>query len=282
MKMEKVVVSVIETIGASLAGEWHSKMYALKKSGILGTLWETLEERGPPSKEVISAILTLSIQTQKGDKAQVRIPEALIFLLRHLPVIKVEDDQTYLARSVHRLTSTNPHRQIHIIHLKCIYPSCVDFNSIGLCTIAGPLLQLWVTRDGILGIVVYQKKELHFAHLSDFPLNDGRWHCLAISHALPRRPFGHSQLAVFIDGTLRLECQLKAPALAGESLLEVTFGCGPSYTIPESETGIPSQRQKGLGHSLIGGLISAGTTYLSLPISLTSGRNPNLNQPDPH
>ncbi len=68
------------------------------------------------------------------------------------------------------------------------------------------------------------KKEFLAVPLTDHPLDDERWHCVGISHAVGKRPFGSSSLALYVDGHRRLECPLKYPALNGEPISYCQIG----------------------------------------------------------
>ncbi|CAH1788242.1 unnamed protein product [Owenia fusiformis] len=74
-------------------------------------------------------------------------------------------------------------------------------------------LEGFFTIDGVLVIAVTIKKEYNAVMLSDVNLADEQWHCVDIVHAGSRRPFGQSQLSVFIDGKMKLTTPFKMPSL---------------------------------------------------------------------
>ncbi|CAG0918101.1 unnamed protein product [Notodromas monacha] len=79
---------------------------------------------------------------------------------------------------------------------------------------------------GVLTVSVWDSKDMHSASVHEFPLGDGRWHCVTISHSAnwrSIRPFAQSQLSVFFDGALRLVCPLRCPVL-NQPLTEVVIG----------------------------------------------------------
>ena len=81
-----------------------------------------------------------------------------------------------------------------------------------LYTASGSGLEAFFQPDGILVVASAYKKEFFATRCEDFPLNDGQWHSITICQAAGKRPFGHSQLSIYIDGTLRAESTLKYPS----------------------------------------------------------------------
>ncbi len=57
-------------------------------------------------------------------------------------------------------------------------------------TSGGNGFEAFITADGVLVAAVAHKKEFLAVPLVDHPLNDERWHCVGISHAAGKRPFG--------------------------------------------------------------------------------------------
>jgi len=83
-----------------------------------------------------------------------------------------------------------------------------------LYTSGGNGFEAFISNEGLLVVAVAHKKEfLAVPLIGHHPLNDEHWHCVSISHAAARRPFGSSSLTVYIDGTKRMECNLKYPSL---------------------------------------------------------------------
>ena len=76
-------------------------------------------------------------------------------------------------------------------------------------TTSGNGFEAFITPKCILTIAVANKKEFLAVPLDDFPLRDEKWHSLQVIHSPAKRPFGSSQLQVWLDGTKRMECALK-------------------------------------------------------------------------
>ena len=58
------------------------------------------------------------------------------------------------------------------------------------------------------------KKDFLSTKVEDCSLDDSQWHSVAICQAAGKRPFGVSQLVVYIDGTERKTSALKYPNFA--------------------------------------------------------------------
>ena len=73
---------------------------------------------------------------------------------------------------------------------------------------------LCFSNSGILVVASAYKKEFFATRCEDFPLNDGQWHAITICQAVGKRPFGHSQLTIYVDGTMRAQSTLKYPSFS--------------------------------------------------------------------
>jgi len=82
-----------------------------------------------------------------------------------------------------------------------------------LYTSGGNGFEAFITPEGVLTAAVAHKKEFLAVPILDHPITDERWHCVSISHAAAKRPFGSSSLVIFVDGSKRMECGLKFPSL---------------------------------------------------------------------
>lgn len=81
-------------------------------------------------------------------------------------------------------------------------------------TSGGNGFEAFVTSSGMFVVAVAHKKEFLAVPLEDdVPIDDEQWHCIDVCHAAAKRPFGSSQLQIFIDGAKRLDCVLKYPSL---------------------------------------------------------------------
>ncbi|CAI9726854.1 1 isoform X1 [Octopus vulgaris] len=78
-------------------------------------------------------------------------------------------------------------------------------------TSSGNGFEAFFTSDGVLVVAVYNRKDHSSVSLTDYPFKDSHWHCLDIVHTNSRRPFANSQLAIYVDGCLKLNVQLKFP-----------------------------------------------------------------------
>ena len=76
-------------------------------------------------------------------------------------------------------------------------------------TESGSGFEAFITPKSILTVAVANKKEFLAVPLEDFPLRDEKWHSLQVIHLTAKRPFGSSQLQVWLDGTKRMDCSLK-------------------------------------------------------------------------
>lgn len=110
-------------------------------------------------------------------------------------------------------------------------------------TASGNGFEAFFTTEGTLVVAVANKKEYLAVPLTEHPvmLNDGRWHCVEICHAAGKRPFGASTLTVYVDGTKRLECNLKWPSLNGEPFSYCQVGA------PLQRGNIPALNAEALG-----------------------------------
>ncbi|GAB1600529.1 neurobeachin-like protein 1 isoform X2 [Argonauta hians] len=79
-------------------------------------------------------------------------------------------------------------------------------------TNSGNGFEAFFTSEGVLVVAVYNRKDHSSVSLTDFPFKDSHWHCLDIVHTNSRRPFTSSQLAIYVDGCLKLSVQLKFPS----------------------------------------------------------------------
>ncbi|XP_055341493.1 neurobeachin-like protein 1 [Paramacrobiotus metropolitanus] len=91
---------------------------------------------------------------------------------------------------------------------------------------SGGGFEAFFTYDCVLVVAVIHKKEYIALSLTDHPLRDLRWHCLDIIHAPPRRPFGSSTMAVYMDGRLVHTTNMKMPSLS-ESFTFFRIGAAP-------------------------------------------------------
>ena len=102
-------------------------------------------------------------------------------------------------------------------------------------------LEAFFSPDGCLVVAVACKKDFLATRVEDFPLTDDHWHSLTICQAPGKRPFGLSQLVVYIDGTERKSSALKYPAFT-EPLAYCQIGCELSRTNATSLTSDPASR----------------------------------------
>ncbi len=141
---------------------------------------------------------------------------------------------------------------------------------------SGNGFEAFLTQEGVLVAAVAHKKEFLAVPLADNPLGDERWHCVGISHSLGKRPFGSSSLCVYVDGTKRLECSLKYPALNGEPVSYCQIGS------PLHRGNVPALNVGEVKHSFKEGIMDAIKVgipgVITLPGALKQGGGSN----DPH
>eukprot|EP00090_Calanus_glacialis_P023550 TRINITY_DN363_c0_g1_i1.p1 TRINITY_DN363_c0_g1~~TRINITY_DN363_c0_g1_i1.p1 ORF type:complete len:2732 (-),score=430.45 TRINITY_DN363_c0_g1_i1:184-7587(-) len=80
-------------------------------------------------------------------------------------------------------------------------------------TNSGTGLEAFFIPNGTLVVATAYKKEFLATKLEDCPILDEQWHSITICQAAGKRPFGVSQLVVYIDGAERKTSSLKYPGL---------------------------------------------------------------------
>ena len=90
-------------------------------------------------------------------------------------------------------------------------------------TASGSGLEAFCQVDGTLVVAVAYKKEFLAVKVEGGGLADGQWHSVTVSQAAAKRPFGASQLTVYIDGREQKSCSLKYPVFT-EPLAYCTLG----------------------------------------------------------
>ncbi|XP_006816022.1 neurobeachin-like protein 1 [Saccoglossus kowalevskii] len=96
-------------------------------------------------------------------------------------------------------------------------------------TDSGTGFEAFFTMECILVIAMCTKKEYFTVAVVDHPFTDNQWHALDIVHSSGKRPFGQSQVSVFIDGCMVLTTQLKFPAM-NEAFTLCRIGSGGHRT----------------------------------------------------
>ncbi|CAB1427709.1 unnamed protein product [Pleuronectes platessa] len=81
-------------------------------------------------------------------------------------------------------------------------------------TASGTGLEAFFTMEGVLVVAVCTKKDYMAVALQEHPLNDSRWHSVAIVHLPGRRPFGQNLVTIYIDGEQCKNSQLRFPSLS--------------------------------------------------------------------
>ncbi|KAK3926892.1 Neurobeachin-like protein 1, partial [Frankliniella fusca] len=154
-------------------------------------------------------------------------------------------------------------------------------------------VEIFFRADGMLVVAISTKKEFLTATVPDIPLTDNRWHCIGVCITMARRPFGHNQIQVFVDGTQRLSASIKFPSMS-EPFTYCTIGSvvqrgaaapgagsggsgdGASVS-PRRAPGV-LERAAGAGGGLLPSLMNQVPSYLSLPLPLRSSAplDPNV------
>ncbi|KAE8751100.1 hypothetical protein FOCC_FOCC002185 [Frankliniella occidentalis] len=141
-------------------------------------------------------------------------------------------------------------------------------------------VEIFFRADGMLVVAISTKKEFLTATVPDIPLTDNRWHCIGVCITMARRPFGHNQIQVFVDGTQRLSVSIKFPSMSepftyctigsavqrGAAAPGVPWGDGPGAS-PRRSPGV-LERAAGAGGGLLPSLMNQVPSYLSLPLPL--------------
>ncbi|XP_039288398.1 neurobeachin-like protein 1 isoform X2 [Nilaparvata lugens] len=144
-------------------------------------------------------------------------------------------------------------------------------------TTSGTGIEAFFCSDGVLIVGVNTKKELLAATVPECSMLDGLWHSLVICHTSARRPFGHNQLSVFIDGVQRLAASIKFPAFT-EPFSVCTIGavparCCTSSASPTEKGGTSSTLvEKGILPSFI----TQVPNYFSLPLRTSAPMDPHV------
>ena len=77
----------------------------------------------------------------------------------------------------------------------------------------GTGLEAFFIQNGTLVVATAYKKEFFATKLDDCPITDDQWHSITVCQAGGKRPFGVSQLVVYIDGAERKTSPLKYPSI---------------------------------------------------------------------
>ncbi|XP_013384976.1 neurobeachin-like protein 1 [Lingula anatina] len=80
-------------------------------------------------------------------------------------------------------------------------------------TTAGSGFEAFLTHDGVLVVAVSTAKEYLTISLEESPIQDTEWHSIDIVYINAKKPFGQSQLIVYIDGQQKMVTQMKFPSL---------------------------------------------------------------------
>ncbi|RZF48161.1 hypothetical protein LSTR_LSTR009850 [Laodelphax striatellus] len=144
-------------------------------------------------------------------------------------------------------------------------------------TTGGTGIEAFFCSDGVLVVGINTKKELLAATVPECSMLDGLWHCLVICHTSARRPFGHNQLSVFIDGIQRLAASIKFPAFT-EPFSVCTIGAVPART---SSSGNSPTDKLGTASSLVEksilpSFITQVPNYFSLPLRSSAPMDPHV------
>uniref|UniRef100_A0A1B6DB47 Neurobeachin-like protein 1 n=1 Tax=Clastoptera arizonana TaxID=38151 RepID=A0A1B6DB47_9HEMI len=140
-------------------------------------------------------------------------------------------------------------------------------------------IETFIGADGTLIVGVLTKKEFLAATVPEFSLLDAQWHCIDICYMAARRPFGHNQLSVFIDGQQKLAASMKFPAMT-DPFVTCTVGLAAEKIPQNSQTKNDTRYEKMSGglmeRGLLPSLISQVPNYFSLPIRSSTPLDPNV------
>ena len=108
-------------------------------------------------------------------------------------------------------------------------------------TSSGQGLEAFITAEGDLVVSSAHKKDFHSTRVEDGCLGDGEWHSVSICQAAGKRPFGASQLWVYVDGRERKTSALKYPGFT-EPFAYCNIGSQPVRANATSLTSDPASK----------------------------------------
>ena len=142
-------------------------------------------------------------------------------------------------------------------------------------TNSGVGLEAFFVPDGSLVVATAYKKDFLATKVEDVPINDEEWHSVTICQAGGKRPFGVSQLLVYIDGAERKSSALKYPNFT-EPFVYCKIGAELDRANATSITSDPTSKLS-IRDNIKDAIKSSVPGVFALPAYLKSGNNdPNI------
>ena len=138
-------------------------------------------------------------------------------------------------------------------------------------TNSGHGLEAFFNSDGDLVVSTAYKKDFFSTQIVDTSLNDEQWHSLSICQAPGKRPFGGSQLVVYVDGAERKTSALKYPTLT-EPFVYCRFGAELDRANATSISSDPSSKLS-IRDNIKDAIKSSVPGVFALPQYLKSGNS---------
>ncbi|KAJ8255639.1 hypothetical protein COCON_G00195030 [Conger conger] len=126
-------------------------------------------------------------------------------------------------------------------------------------TPGGTGFEAFISSAGVLVVAVCTKKEYVTVMLPDYCFCDSLWHSIAVVHVPGKRPFGQSQVFIYVDGQQKLSAPLKYPTMT-ESFSSCCIGSAGHRTTTPPPSQIPDppvSMAPAPGRSSLGGILSS-------------------------
>ncbi|XP_046687708.1 neurobeachin-like protein 2 [Homalodisca vitripennis] len=192
------------------------------------------------------------------------------------PSLDVSDDsRTETRKCGLTYTATPPPPLCRRSFLYRLKPGSSTLLSLNFLTSQGTGMEAFVSSQGALVVGVTTKKEFLAATVPDLTLLDSLWHCLDLCYMAARRPFGHNQLSVFIDGHQKLVAAMKFPALT-EPFVLCTVGAAAARNYQPNQTRSDKSPSGIMERGIFPSIISQVPNYFSLPLRSSTPLDPHV------
>ncbi|CAN9498147.1 unnamed protein product [Ophioblennius macclurei] len=129
-------------------------------------------------------------------------------------------------------------------------------------TPGGTGFEAFISSGGVLVVAVCTKKEYVTVMLPDYCFCDSLWHSIGVVHIPGKRPFGQSQVYIYVDGQQKLSAPLKYPIMT-EPFTSCCIGSAGQRTTTPPPSQIPdppfSSVTTPTTRSSLGGILSPQT-----------------------
>ncbi|XP_041835153.1 neurobeachin-like protein 1 isoform X2 [Melanotaenia boesemani] len=129
-------------------------------------------------------------------------------------------------------------------------------------TPGGTGFEAFISSAGVLVVAVCTKKEYVTVMLPDYCFCDSLWHSVGVVHVPGKRPFGQSQVYIYVDGQQKLSAPLKYPTMT-EPFTSCCIGSAGHRTTTPPPSQIPdppfSSATTPSTRSSLGGILSPQT-----------------------